>query len=409
MIPKLDEYKERWDIRSDSEIKPGLDHVKEALRRVGNPEKELKIIHVAGTNGKGSTVAFMEAILKEHGYQTGVFSSPALVDLHDQIRLDGLPASRTELDVAFRCMKENGISGLLTDFELLTVAAFLVFQRNAPDYVLLECGMGGELDSTNVVTPLVSIITSIALDHEGFLGTTLTEIAGHKAGIIKKQVPVVTGSLPDEAKAVIEQKADTLESPWRSFGVDFTLETGETERFIGLASFEWQTRKMKGPHQARNAAVALEALLLAGINLEQPAVAAAIAKAQLPFRFQEISEGVFLDGAHNPAAAKALADTIRTEFPGEKVDFIIGMLQTKDIQKTLDELIPVAKSFTFISFPHPQAASAEQLMESCRYSTKRVTKLEADSIILTRGNTRKKIVAGSLYLITSLLDYFELK
>lgn len=409
MIPKLDEYKERWDISSDSEIKPGLDHVKEALRRVGNPEKGLNIIHVAGTNGKGSTVAFMEAVLKEHGFRTGVFSSPALVDLHDQIRLDGLPVSRTELDAAFRCMKENGISGLLTDFELLTVAAFLVFQRNVPDYVLLECGMGGELDSTNVVTPLVSVITSIALDHEGFLGTTLTEIAGHKAGIIKKGVPVVTGSLPVEAETVIRRRAEGLDSPWNCFGVDFTVETGETERFVSSASFEWQTRRMKGPHQARNAAIALEALLQAGIKLEQSSVATAIDTAQLPFRFQEISVGVFLDGAHNPAAAKALADTIKTEFPGEKVDFVIGMLQTKDIQKTLDELIPVAESFTFISFPHPQAASAEQLMESCRYSTKRVTKLETDSIILTRGNTRKKIVAGSLYLITSLLNYYELK
>ncbi|QTD41565.1 folylpolyglutamate synthase/dihydrofolate synthase family protein [Sporosarcina sp. Te-1] len=408
MIPKLNEYKERWNIASDGAIKPGLEHIKEALKRIENPEKDLQIIHVAGTNGKGSTVAFMEAILKEHGYQTGVFSSPALVDIHDQIRLGGLPVSEAELDESFRLMKEGGISGLLTDFELLTVAAFLTFQRNAPDYVLLECGMGGDLDSTNVVKPLVSVITSVALDHEGFLGTTLAEIAGHKAGIIKGRVPVVTGCLPEEASTVVSQKADALTSPCRRYGVDFEVITRETERFTGFATFEWSDRRMKGPHQARNLGVALEALLQAGIKLEQHFVASAIAKAQLPFRFQELKEGIFLDGAHNPAAAKALADTIRTEFPGEKVDFVIGMLKTKDIRRTLDELIPVAASFTFISFPHPEAATAEQLMGSCQYSTKRMTKLEDDSIILSRGNSRKKIVAGSLYLITSLSNYINL-
>ncbi|MBB4825866.1 dihydrofolate synthase/folylpolyglutamate synthase [Sporosarcina luteola] len=408
MIPKLDVYKKRWNIASEGAIQPGLEHIKEALKRVGNPEKDLQIIHVGGTNGKGSTIAFMEAILKEHGYQTGVFSSPALVDIHDQIRLDGLPVREAELDESFRCMKECGISGLLTDFELLTVAAFVTFQRNAPDYVLLECGMGGELDSTNVVTPLVSVITSVALDHEGFLGTTLAEIAGHKAGIIKEQVPVVTGCLPEEAATVIGRKADSLHSLWRRYGADFKVAEGETEQFVGSAIFEWPKRRMKGPHQARNVGVALDVLMQAGIKLEQHSVASAIGKAQLPYRFQEVSDGVFLDGAHNPAAARALTETIKREFPGEKVDFVIGMLQTKEIQKTLDELIPVAASFTFISFPHPQAASVDQLMNSCQYSTKRVTKLEDDSIILTRGNSRKKIVAGSLYLLTSLSNYFLL-
>ena len=173
------------------------------LPTVGNPEKKLHIIHVAGTNGKGSTIAFMEAILKEHGFSTGVFSSPAIVDIHDQIRINGELISAEELDKSFCTMKEAGLSGLLTNFELLTVAAFVTFGRLAPDYVLLETGMGGKLDSTNVVKPLASVITSIALDHTAFLGTTIAQVAEQKAGIIKEGTPVVTGPLPEEALAVV--------------------------------------------------------------------------------------------------------------------------------------------------------------------------------------------------------------
>ncbi|MCM3743493.1 bifunctional folylpolyglutamate synthase/dihydrofolate synthase [Sporosarcina luteola] len=402
MIPKLDEYKERFSIASDDEIKPGLASIRAALRKVGNPEKGLRIIHVAGTNGKGSTIAFMESILKEHEFSTGVFSSPALVDVHDQIRTNGKPITPDEMDKTFMVMKRAGLSGMLTDFELLTVAAFLTFERVAPDFVLLECGMGGSLDSTNVVFPLVSVIPSIALDHVGFLGETIEEVAGHKAGIIKEDTPVVVGSMPNEAMEVIRSKVLETKSELLIYGEDFNQLQGE---FIG-GSFRVsiKERRMKGPHQAVNAAIAIEALLQAKISLSEKSVAKGVASASLPYRFQEIDDGVFIDGAHNPAAAKMLAETIKSEFPGEKVDFVIGMLKTKDIKKTLEELIPVAASFTFITFPHPQAATAEELMSSCQYNRKRVTKQLDDTIILTKRNNRKLIVAGSLYLISGLLN-----
>lgn len=402
MIPKFDEYKERFEIESDDEIKPGLDRIRAALKKVGNPEKGLCVIHVAGTNGKGSTIAFMESILKEHGFSTGVFSSPALVDVHDQIRMNGVPISPEEMDRTFEKMKEAGLSGTLTDFELLTVAAFTTFERLAPDYVLLECGMGGRLDSTNVVMPLVSVIPSIALDHVGFLGGKIEEIAEHKAGIIKEGAPVVVGPMPEDAMNVIRMKVRQMNSSLAVYGDDFTL---SEEEFIG-GSIRVQIggRRMKGPHQAVNAAIAIEALLQANILMNKESIAKGVAAASLPYRFQEIAEGVFFDGAHNPAAAKMLAETIKSEFPGEKVDFVIGMLKTKDIKKTLNELIPVAASFTFVTFPHPQAATAEELLSSCQYNRKRVTKIEDDTIILRKGNDRKKIVAGSLYLISSLLN-----
>ncbi|MFS0689882.1 folylpolyglutamate synthase/dihydrofolate synthase family protein [Sporosarcina sp. 179-K 8C2 HS] len=402
MIPKFDEYKERFEVLSDDVIKPGLDSIRTALVKVGNPEKGLRVIHVAGTNGKGSTIAFMESILQEHGFSTGVFSSPALVDVHDQIRINGKPISPEEMDKTFMVIKEAGLSGTLTDFELLTVAAFVTFERLAPDYILLECGMGGSLDSTNVVTPLVSVITSIALDHVGFLGGTVGEIAGHKAGIIKEETPVVVGTLPNEAMEVIRAKAHEMKSELLTYGNDFSIIHDE---FVGeLIRVPIPKRKVRGPHQAVNAAIAIEAMLQAGVVVDVESITRGVAEASLPYRFQEISEGVFIDGAHNPAAAKMLTETIKSEFPGEKVDFVIGMLKTKDIKKTLDELIPVAASFTFVTFPHPQAATAEELLASCQYNKKKVTKLVSDTIILRKEDDRKKIVAGSLYLISSLLN-----
>jgi dihydrofolate synthase / folylpolyglutamate synthase len=404
LIPKLDQYKERWGIESDDAIKPGLDAVQKALTEVGNPEKKLHIIHVAGTNGKGSTIAFMEAILKEHGFSTGVFSSPAIVDIHDQIRINGELISAEELDKSFRTMKEAGLSGLLTNFELLTVAAFVTFGRLTPDYVLLETGMGGKLDSTNVVKPLASVITSIALDHTAFLGTTIAQVAEQKAGIIKEGTPVVTGPLPEEALAVVREVASRKGGPCFIYKEHFRM---DENKFKGIETFQLVDRKMKGAHQGVNAAVAIEALLVAGIQLMEQSVGQALATAQLARRFEEISPGVYMDGAHNPAAAKVLADTIRSEFPGEKVDFVIGMLKGKDIENTLNELIPVAASFTFVSFSHPQAASGEEMMGYCHHQVKKVVNDFDRTILLEEENDRKKIVTGSLYLIAGLADWVK--
>lgn len=164
-------------------------------------------VHLAGTNGKGSTLTFLEAIAKEHGLCVGKFMSPCIVDVHDQIQVDGQAISQVMMDKVFQQMQRAGLSGKLTDFELLTVAAFLHFSNSNVDIALIEAGMGGLLDSTNVVIPIVSIIPSIALEHTQFLGDTLASIAHHKAGIIKEQRPVIIGELPEEAKRVVEQEA----------------------------------------------------------------------------------------------------------------------------------------------------------------------------------------------------------
>lgn len=401
MIPKLEEYKIRFQVASDPSIKPGLEAIKTALEKLDNPQNTLKIIHVSGTNGKGSTIQFMEAILRANGYSTGVFSSPAIRDLHDQIRLNGHDATPQMIEEAFNDLQTAGLSEKLTDFELLTVIAFLVLKKNAPDYVFIETGMGGLLDSTNVVNPLVSVITSIGLDHTQFLGETIEEITTHKAGIIKVKKPVVVGQMLSTSIDMIKEVAKKQSADLKIYGIDFTIEKNLNETFKGLATFKWQERKMKGPHQQVNLAVAIEALLCAGIQLDEEKLTEAVKTTQYPNRFEEIHPNIFLDGAHNPAAAKALRQTIEMEFPGEKVDFVIGMLKRKDLKGTLDELIPVAKSFTFLTFNHPEAATGEELMDCCEFKNKRVTKPHSSSIILNRDEQSRIIVTGSLYLLAS--------
>ncbi|WOV82951.1 bifunctional folylpolyglutamate synthase/dihydrofolate synthase [Sporosarcina jeotgali] len=405
MIPKLDEYKKQVKITSVNEIKPGLAAIEHAMELLGSPQKELRAIHVAGTNGKGSTICFMESILREAGIRTGVFASPAMVDIHDQIRLNGENITEAELTATFQTLKDSGLDGMLTDFELITAAAFVTFNRLKPDVVLIECGMGGRFDSTNVIIPMVSVIPSIAKDHVGFLGNTIEEIAWHKTGIFKKGVPAVCGQLPEEALAVAEKVAADVGSPLMTYGHNFWMKEGNPEHFHGSINMNLSDRKMKGPHQAINAAVAIEALLKADLQLPTESIQSGIANAQLSNRFEEVAPDVFFDGAHNPAAAAMLRRTVQEQFPCEKIDFVIGMMANKEIKETLNELIPVAHSFTFIDFDVPGAATAQFVYDQCEFGRKQVTEQENASIILSKDLGKKKIVSGSLYLLNSLRSH----
>lgn len=405
MIPKLEEYKKRVKITSDNEIKPGLAAIEHAMELLRSPQKELRAIHVAGTNGKGSTICFMESILHEAGISTGVFASPAMVDIHDQIRINGQNSTEEQLTTSFQTLKDAGLNGMLTDFELLTAAAFVTFNRLQPDVVLIECGMGGRFDSTNVLTPMVSVIPSIARDHIGFLGDSIEEIAWHKTGIFKEGVPAVCGKIPVEAEKVAEKVATEVSSPLLIYGQGFCMKEGNPEQFDGSQQLALPNRKMKGPHQAINAAVAIESLLKAGLNLPIEAIQTGIATAQLSYRFEEIAPGVFFDGAHNPAAALMLRRTIQEQLPGEKLDFVIGMMANKEIKETLDELIPVANSFSFINFNVPGAATAQYLYDQCEFGNKMAADIDCVSLILTKDPGVKKIVSGSLYLLNSLRSH----
>ncbi|MEK6268565.1 MAG: Mur ligase family protein, partial [Planococcus sp. (in: firmicutes)] len=208
MIIGLEHYKEKWNIQTDTAIHPGLEAITAALKELGNPHKGGKFIHLAGTNGKGSTATFLSSILQAHGYSVGNFYSPCIEDLHDQIQLNGKPISPQELEPIMQQLSH--VKTPLTDFELLTLAALLVFKKHAPDFAIIEAGMGGALDSTNVIIPEIAIIPSISIDHTNFLGNSIEEITWHKAGIIKKWQPVVIGELPEKSAAIIRETANNL-------------------------------------------------------------------------------------------------------------------------------------------------------------------------------------------------------
>ncbi|KZE39990.1 hypothetical protein AV656_01550 [Bhargavaea cecembensis] len=393
MIPKLDFYQKKHELMSADEIRPGLEAMEEALGKLGYPERGMRYIHVAGTNGKGSTVAFMESIARAHGLRTGSFTSPATTDLHDQIRLNGRPITEKEADAAFAEMKKAGISGLLTDFELLTTAAFLIFKNHQPDLVFLEAGMGGRFDSTNVIVPEASVITSIGLDHTGFLGGTIKEIAWHKAGILKPGKPGIIGPLQPEALEEVTRVAKDANAPISIYGRDFTAIPGIHP---GLS----------GPHQEVNLALAAEALKATEFPLDPEKLRTGAETAFLPGRFEQISPDVYLDGAHNPAAAEALVRTVREQFGYDaKVNLMIGMLARKDYQQVIQLLEPIAASVTFLDFPDQDAVPASTLAES---ATVRASILSISELSKGAVDRQQKplIITGSLSLISMIRPVF---
>lgn len=410
MIPGFNHYKEKWAVHSDDVIKPGLVAMEEALLLVGNPQQALHVVHLAGTNGKGSTLTFLEALAKEHTLRVGKFMSPCIVDVHDQIQIDGQPITEADMDAVFRQMHAAGLSGKLTDFELLTVAAFLYFVNNDVDISLIEAGMGGLLDSTNVVIPIVSIIPSIALEHTQFLGNTIDSIARHKAGIIKQNRPVIIGNLPEDAKRVVYAEAAQKKANVYEIGQHFSI-TSSTEGECYLndgrnVQFSHLTRSMKGPHQANNMALAISAFLevaaFFNVPVKKTAVREAVKKAAILGRFEEIIPFVIVDGAHNPASAETLVETIKNEFPGEQITFVVGILADKDVQQILRLLEQVSDEFYFVDFDNPRAMAAQNLLGLSKATSKNILVDYVQFLQVQSDSKRRTVVSGSLYLLTAV-------
>ena len=382
MINGLEIYKEKWNIHTESTIKPGLHAISAALAELGNPHRVGTQIHIAGTNGKGSTAAFLHAILREHGFTVANFYSPGIVDLHDQIQVNGKPVSAEELDVAMEELR--AIETRLTDFELLTAAAFLIFAKVKPDFSIIEAGMGGKLDSTNVIEPKISIIPSIALEHTEFLGDTLAEVAAHKAGIIKKWVPLVVGPLAEEAAGVIRSTAELQHA-------DLIEVTDAPKRKLAL----------KGPHQQINAQLAFEAAKeVLGRDFDPKKAEAGLAQAQIPFRFEQRAPGLIFDGAHNPASIDALVATIKEVYPDKNIHIVMGILKDKDYITILRKLETVSEKFTFINFQNSRALPAECLFELNKSKIKTIKNI--CDILPLSDKKEVTIVTGSLYLLSAL-------
>jgi dihydrofolate synthase/folylpolyglutamate synthase len=369
----------------------GLERIAYLLEELGDPHLKFRSIHIAGTNGKGSTAAMIASILKEAGYKVGLYTSPHLFDYTERIKINGKDIPRRDFAAGLKLVQK--IANYQTTkppnnptvFEVLTAVAFGYFAKKKVEYAVVEVGMGGRLDATNVITPLVSVITNIDLEHTAILGRTLAKVAAEKAAIIKRGVPVITAETKPEALRVIKHNADKNRSlliqvgsspPHQKFwcgGIGAGLETG-----------------LIGEHQKTNAACAVAAVRMANIPASKQAVLRGLKKVSWPGRFQVLSRKplTIADGAHNPAGIKVLVDTLRDQYPGKKFTFIFGTQEDKDSASMLNSLKPLAKKVIITHSSHQNAANKDSV------SLKEVLKQ-------TSGADR--VITGSLFLVADVL------
>lgn len=406
-------------------MKPGLKRMDWMLEKLGSPQEKIKAIHVAGTNGKGSTVTFLRNMLEANGQTVGTFTSPYIETFNERISVNGVPISDEEIirlanvvyPLAYE-LEETELDGP-TEFEVITAMMFIYFGEGHADVVVIEVGLGGLLDSTNVVTPVVSVITTIGLDHMQVLGETLAEIASQKAGIIKPNVPVVAGRMPNEALQVIQTVAKKNESSIKLFGEDYwsskcqTLPTwGEQFTFEDEHIYLNQIQiKMLGQHQIENAMVALEALQIychkTNLELNHEATRRGLKLAFWPGRMEKISDSpmIVLDGAHNEPAIRRLIETINADFKQQDVYLIFAVLQDKAVNSMLSLLKELANvHITLTSFANPRAVKIEEL-ESYAISGIKVKEYWQEAvadIIREMDENDIILITGSLYFISEV-------
>ena len=406
----------------------GLERMVKLLALRGNPHLKLKVIHIGGTNGKGSTIAFLKNMLGKMGLRVGVFSSPYLIHYTDQIAIneESIPEARLEtLMVDYRSLLEgehaHDLQGT-TEFEIITAIAYDYFASEQVDVAIMEVGMGGLLDSTNVCQPILTGITTIGLDHVALLGDSLEAIAEQKAGIIKQGIPLVTGNIVPEALAVIDQIAKAKQAPRLAYRDDYqvshheSIETGEV--FDYTSSFRqgrFQTGLL-GIHQVENAGMAITLLdtycqetgrELASNDL----IAQALEETSWPGRLEIVSKGplVILDGAHNPHAIKALVATLQERFADYQKEILFTCIKTKALEDMLDllENLP-GTNLTLTHFEDGRATDEEVLKEAARSRKLNYQSWQAFLDQKMKDNEEKKtvrIVTGSLYFLSQVRAY----
>jgi len=398
-------------------MRPGLDRIEALLEAIGNPERSMTLAQIAGTNGKGSVSAMLAAILQAAGRRVGLYSSPHLVDLRERIRVDGRPIPETDLADGVEALGTLIARLDATMFEALTALALDHFAREGVEVAVLEVGLGGRLDSTTVGRPAVEVITSIDYDHQAYLGSTLEAIAGEKAAIIRSGIAISARQEP-AAEAVLARRAADAGVPLFVEGQDFRVRVRRASldgQWLDLEGPGWRIDDVRcallGVFQPGNALLAAAAARVLGAD--DTAIRAGLGAARWPGRFQLIRRfpPVILDGAHNPAGARALAASLSAYFPGERITFVIGTSDDKDKAGILTALLPLAARVVFAAADNPRAAAAESLASLARaLPAGRDVPIqtapsppEALQMAVAGSRTTTVCVAGSLFLIGEIL------
>jgi len=418
-----------------SAAKFDLENITILAERLGRPDRAYPSVHIAGTNGKGSTAAFLEAILRDAGFRTGLNTSPHLERINERIRVNGDDIgdeafaevlSRVQA-ITEELLAEGKLRAHPTYFECVTAMAFEYFAQQRVEFGVFEVGLGGRLDSTNVLTPVVSIIARIDFDHENFLGHSLREIAGEKAGIIKPSVPVVVAEQRPEAKEVILGRAKELLSPVIDTSEAFRIEkesidNGHVRAQVTEVASGWIVElapSLSGRFQLQNALNAVAAARLLqqrGFRISDESIARGIATTVWPGRIEKIQShpDIYLDGAHNPSAARELAHFVEETLKGRRIYLLYGALRDKAVDEVAGLLFPLAAEVVLTAPSTSRAISASQLEEiTAHYANKSTTIADAGEAVdhvLSKASPDDVIfITGSLYLVGQLRHYLKQK
>jgi dihydrofolate synthase / folylpolyglutamate synthase len=395
-------------------IKFGLTSVRSILDAIGHPERAYRSLHIAGTNGKGSVTAMVDAALRAAGHRSARYTSPHLIALNERFVVDGRPASDNDIVVAIdevrgaidRLRADGVLEAQPTFFEVTTAAAFALFRRAGVDVAVFEVGLGGRLDATNVITPVATAITSIAFDHQQYLGTTLRDIAGEKAGIVKPGVPVVVGELPEEALAVVEQIANERGAELVHAGP------------VLPPAYSGVQLALRGAHQVRNAAVAVHLLETAhrrGVAVPHDAIVSGLTDVRWPGRLdlRHLDDGreLLLDAAHNADGAAALAAFLRTwnREPGAsgKPPLVFAAMRDKAVEEMLKTLLPEVGALVATRAANPRSAEPADLAAAARSIAPElsidVEPVRLEALKRAWERSRRIVVAGSIFLLGDVL------
>lgn len=405
--------------------RPGLDRIQALLNKVGNPEKKVPVIHIAGTNGKGSTVAYLRSLMIEAGVTVGSFTSPYIEDFNERIAIDAKPIPNSKLihyvekyqPIVAELDQVLEISGI-TEFEILTAIMLDYFATEKVDVAIVEVGLGGLLDSTNVVKPILTAITTIGYDHMEVLGDTLNEIAQQKAGIIKSNVPVVTGKIAKGPQIEIVEKAVAETAKIYRYGEEYQVDYLRPDASWGeLFTFSDDAGKLTalkvpllGRHQVENAGVAIKLYHLyceqKGLPFDEKTIQKGLAKAQWPARMEKISDEplIVMDGAHNGHAIKRLVENVKREFRSYRIKILFSALETKDVDQMLALLSQIPNAHIYLTtFEYPKALDLSRFDHlDSRFEVVSLWQFGLGELLEDMDEEDLLLITGSLYFVSEV-------